>query len=118
MSLSPVLSSVSTAPNAAWSNSWISISNDQNRPLFAQATYPVNNLGSNGITVITGTNAVYGNFSSIQIIASTQFTALTASGTNSSITNIEVPTFPAAFVLNGNYTGIKLASGSAIAYNL
>ena len=86
--------------------------------MFAQATYSVNNLGSNGITVITGTSAVYGNFSNIQIIASTQFTALTASGKNSSITNVGVPTFPANFVLNGNYTGIQLASGSAIAYNL
>jgi hypothetical protein len=53
MSISPVLSSISTAPNVAWSNSWVTINNDQNRPLFAQATYVTNpsDITSGGFTI-------------------------------------------------------------------
>jgi hypothetical protein len=42
MTLTPVLSSNVTPPNVAWQNSWVSVPNDQNRPLFAQASYLVN----------------------------------------------------------------------------
>jgi hypothetical protein len=118
MILSPILSSSETPPNVAWQHSWVNVLNDQNRSLFAQATYPINNLGSNGITVITGTTAYYGSFKGIQtIVSSTQFTALTASGTTTSISGIQIPIFPSNFLLTGEYSGIKLASGSAIAYN-
>ena len=104
MILSPILSSSEIAPNVAWQHSWVNVFNDQNRPLFAQATYPVNSLGSNGITVISGTTTYYGFFKGIQtIVSSTQFTALTASGTNVSIPNIQTPTFPSNFLLTGEY---------------
>ena len=119
MSLSPLISSTTVpfSPNFALNNSWITVNNDQNIPLHAQLHYNVNSLGLNNFTVITGTSPVYGNFRGIQIIANTQFTALTASGTVTSISNIQTPTFPANFTLNGNFAGVQLASGSAIAYN-
>jgi hypothetical protein len=116
MPLSPVVSSVPITPNVGLNNSWISVSNDQNRSLFAQATYKVNELGSNGITVIAGTNQVNGNFGGIQTITSTIFAGLTSTGTTA-VSAISIPTFPAGFVLNGNFTSIRLTSGQVVAYN-
>jgi hypothetical protein len=116
MTLSPIISSNPINSNSGWTNSWITVSNDQSRTLYAQATYNVNNLGSNGITVIAGTNQVDGNFNGIQMITSTVFAGLTSSGTTG-ISAITVPTFPAGFVLNGSYKSIKLTSGQVIAYN-
>ena len=116
MTLSPVVSSNPVTPNVGWNNSWVSVPNDQNRSLFAQAMYKVNELGSNGITVIAGTNQVDGKFGALQTITSTVFAGLTSTGTTS-VSAIAIPTFPAGFVLNGNFTSIKLTSGSVIAYN-
>ena len=116
MSLLPVVSSNPVTPNVGWSNSWISVSNDQSRSLFAQAMYKVNELGTNGITVIAGTNQVDGKFNGIQMVTSTVFAGLTSSGTTP-VSAITIPTFPAGFVLNGNFTSIKLTSGQVIAYN-
>jgi len=116
MTLSPVVSSLPATPNIGWNNSWISVSNDQSRSLYATATYKVNELGSNGITVIAGTNQVDGKFGGIQMITSTVFAGLTSSGTTA-VSAITVPTFPAGFILNGNFTSIKLASGQVVAYN-
>lgn len=44
MSLTPIVSSTSVPynPNIAWNNSWITVTNDQSIPLFAQVVYPVN----------------------------------------------------------------------------
>jgi len=103
-------------PNAAQNYSWVDVNNDLNRPLFAQAIYKVNSLGSNGITVIATTNTVTGNFAAIQTIAATTFSGLT--GTNGvTVSAINVPTFPASFTINGSFGAIKLASGSVVAYN-
>lgn len=41
ITLSPNISSVPFNSNAAFNNSWITVVNNQNRPLFAQAVYPV-----------------------------------------------------------------------------
>jgi hypothetical protein len=42
MNLTPKVSEVPYNPNVALNNSWITIENDQNRALFAQATYITN----------------------------------------------------------------------------
>jgi hypothetical protein len=114
----PTVSNVTQIPNpnAAQNYSWIDINNDQNRPLFAQATYKVNSLGSNGITIIATTNTVTGNFAAIQTIVATTFSGLT--GTNGvSVSAINIPTFPASFTISGSFAAIKIASGSIVAYN-
>jgi hypothetical protein len=121
MSLTPLVSSTTVPFNAnvAFSNSWITVKNDQGIPLFAQVVYPVNTLGNNGLTIVTGTSVVSGNFSGFQTIASTVITGLTASNgfVINSGSGISGVTFPANFTINGFYKAIQLSSGSVLAYN-
>jgi hypothetical protein len=80
MSLFPLVSST-TVPfnsNVAFQNSWISVPNDKNVTLYAQAVYSVNNLGSNGFKIVTGNSPVTGNFSAFKTLSSTVFFSLTA----------------------------------------
>jgi hypothetical protein len=121
MTLTPNLTSSGyDVLNFADRYSYIPVINDLGRPLFAKATYTINPLGgNNGFKVISNTSVVTGNFISIQTIASTAITALTAA--NGSVINsgsgISGVTFPANFTINGSYIGIQLASGSVLAYN-
>lgn len=118
MTLTPNLTSSGfDVANFAWKYSFVPVINDQGRPFFAQATYPVNPCG-NGFKVISGTSVVTGNFISLQTIASTVITALTASnGTVISGSSINTVTFPANFTINGTYAAVQLSSGSILAYN-
>jgi hypothetical protein len=100
--------------------SYVTVNNDLGRPLFAKATYSINPLaGNNGFKVISNTSVVTGNFISIQTIASTAITALTAANGNviNSGSGINGVTFPANFTINGYYIAIQLSSGSVLAYN-
>lgn len=121
MSLYPLVSATTIPFNAnlSWNNSWITVPNDQGVPLFAQAVYDVNTLGNNGITLITGTSVVSGNFSALQTITSTVITSLTTSKgvVINSGSGINGVTFPANFTINGFYKAVQLNSGSVLAYN-
>lgn len=112
--LSPSFS-VSALPvnsNAAFTNSWVSVGNDQGHPLFAQATVPL--AANYNFDIITDTNFYYGNYTKIVTLASTVISNLTASG--NVISGISSATFPANFVLESSVQGIKLTSGQVIAY--
>ena len=106
--------SVSTLenPNAASRNSWISVQNDQNRPLFAQAVVPISN--NYDVEVIKDTAFHYGNYNKIVVLESTVFANLTA---NNKIVNSGLTaTFPVNFQLESSVQGFKLSSGAVIAY--
>jgi len=70
MTLTPVLSSNVTPPNVAWQNSWVNVSNDQNRPLFAQASYLTNasdlNVSLSATNINIDLNSVVTQLNTIQ----------------------------------------------------
>jgi hypothetical protein len=96
--------------------SYIPVSNDQGRPLYAKATYDINTgYGQNGFDFITSANgAVYGSYTLIQVVSSCTITGLTAS--NTSAGSLSAFTLPANFVFSGPITGIRLGTGAVIAY--
>ena len=63
MQLTPNLAVSPPNPNVGWSNSWITINNDQGRPLFASLTYPSNASGAGNSYVEFGkrNKSVVGN---------------------------------------------------------
>ena len=87
-------------------------------PKYAVLTYDVNygsETGQNGANLFNTTNLSAGNWYAIQFIADTVFTGLTGNWGGDSTSGI---TFKAGTVAYGNFTAIKLASGTAIAYSI
>ena len=115
MTLTATVSSVPYNSNVCFSNSWIAVNNDQNRNLFAQATYNVNGLGQNGFVFTDNTAQVDGNFTSIQVISSCRFSGISANSV-STVGNLTNYTLPQNFVLSGPITNFKLSFGAVIAY--
>jgi hypothetical protein len=116
MNLTPKLSS-DYNPNVASNYSWVNVQNDQNRPLYAQASYITNlrDLNSrNGFVVIDDAIAHYGNYSSFRLLADSKFTSLSAE--NSIVGNISAYELPQGFELNGLINGFQLTYGAVIAY--
>jgi len=113
MNLSAQVSAVPFNANMAWSNSFVSVANDQNRAFFAQATFDVN--GFNGGTYITSSTPVTGNWYAIQMLSDTTFTGLTANWNGNSVANTDV--FSNGTVIYGTFRGITVNSGRVIAYN-
>ena len=131
MNLTPKVSLVPYNPNVALNNSWIEIENDQNRPLFAQATYITNvqdlnyQIGllineikelnnRNGFDVIDDTDAHFGDWAILKLLADTKFTDVTAN--NATVGNLSAYELPQSFELNGRIKGFKLEYGAVIAY--
>jgi len=131
MNLTPKVSPPPYNPNVALNNSWITVENDQNRPLFAQATYVTNvqdidyqiallineikELNNrNGFDVIDDTDAHFGDYAIIKLLADTKFVAVTAN--NSTVGNLSAYELPQSFELNGRIKGFQLEYGAVIAY--
>jgi hypothetical protein len=110
MSLTPNVSNNKTPPNVAWQNSWILVNNDQGRPLFASAVYPVSVLGNNGFIAITNTATVTGNFIGLTTTSASTVSLSSSSGINSSVS------LPTTFTLQTPFTGINVSSGSVLAF--
>jgi hypothetical protein len=95
--------------------SWIPVTNDQNRPMFARAVYGVNDIvTSKGFTFVDGTSSIQGSFSSLITLSATRLTGLTA--TDTSIGNIANYSLPANFTISGQIQGFSIAPGAVIAY--
>jgi hypothetical protein len=131
MILTPNVSDAAHNPNVAFNNSWIVVGNDQNRPLFAQATYITNvqdidyQIGllineikelnnRNGFVVVDDTTAHFGDYSILKLIADTKFTDVSAN--NATVGNLSAYELPQGFELNGRIKGFQLAYGAVIAY--
>jgi selenophosphate synthase len=109
--LTPILSAAVFNSNVASNNSWINVSNDDNRPLFALATFNVNQDSAS--EVIADTVVHQANYTKVVTITSTIFSGLTGSVGYSSINGV---TFPANFTIDSPVNAIKLVSGSVLAY--
>ena len=131
MNLTPKFSQIPQNNNIASNYSWITIENDQNRPLFAQATY-VTNLQNidyqiallineikelnnrNGFDVIDDTDAHFGDWAILKLLADTKFADVTAN--NATVGNLSAYELPQGFELNGRIKGFQLEYGAVIAY--
>lgn len=108
--LTPIVSASVFNSNVASSNSWVNVSNDDNRPLFALATFDVTQ--DKAADIVSDTNIHAGNYTKIVTITSTVFTAITGSISGS----VATITFPANFVIDSPVSAFQLTSGSVIAY--
>ena len=132
VSLTPIISANPYNQNVGWNNSWLKVENNQNRPLFAQATYVVNvqeindlltelineinqKPNDDGFVFVDGTDIVEGNFQSLRVAADCKFVGLTAD--NTIIGNLSAYEFPNNFEIRGQIYAIQLAYGAVIAYN-
>ena len=104
--------------------SWVPIQS-QVRPLFARATYSVNlrdNEGIAGFDFLQAGTTYYNEYICIHTITSTTIAELTAANSTYGAlgggtgTNLFATTLPADFKLRGHIKGVRLSSGSAIAY--
>ena len=68
-----------------------------------------------GGELITDTSAHTGRFKRIDFYEATEVSAATSNLTGNSIAS---ETFPANFILYGNFTSITLASGACVAYRV
>ncbi len=131
LTLIPVVSANPVNANVGFCNSWIKIENDQNRPLFAQATYSVNNSSTddlltelinvirqkendNGFDFVDDTNVHEGNYQTLKVLSACKVVALTAD--NSNVGNLAAYELPVDFEINGQIYGFQLEYGAVIAY--
>lgn len=128
-SLLPVLTATPANPSGynfgmAETFSWIPVKTSS-RPLFARTVFSVNNKdneGQNGFDFIQPGMLYTNEYICVQTLASTVFSELTADNSDYGLiggganTNIFQTTVPADFKLRARITGLKLASGAAIAY--
>ena len=115
--LTPIISSDYNPLAAAvmLNNSFVPVRNTE-RALFAQATFDIGTAaatGQNGATFISDTTTNTGSWYAIQILADTTFNILDCNWDGSSRTGI---VFKDNHTVYGNFTRIKLTSGSVIAY--
>jgi len=115
VTLSPILSAVPFNSNVAFNNSWVTVNNDQNRALFAQATYIVNNNETaNGFDFIDDATLYLGSYQTIKVVADCKIAGLTAD--NSFVGNLTAYELPQGFELNGQIYAIQLSHGAVLAY--
>jgi hypothetical protein len=131
VTLIPVVSSNPVNANVGWNNSWIAVNNDQNRALFAQATYVVNNNetaelltelineirqkeNDNGFDFFDDTEIHEGGYQTLKFIADSKVLGLTAD--NSSVGNLSAYELPQDFELNGQIYAFQLEYGAVLAY--
>jgi hypothetical protein len=131
LTLTPTISPAPYSPNVSWNNSWITVENDQNRPLFAQATYVTNNNQTNelltalineirqrpddnGFDFIDDSEVHIGNYQTLKVVADCKIAQLTAD--NSTIGNLSAYELPQDFELDGQIISFQLEYGAVLAY--
>lgn len=131
INLSPNVSAAPFNSNVAFNNSWITVDNDQSRPLFAQATYIVNNNetnvlltalineirqkeNDNGFDFVDDNQLHEGNYQTLKFVADSKILGLTAD--NTTIGNLSAYELPQNFELNGQIYALQLQYGAVLAY--
>lgn len=77
------------------------------------ATDVTDKTGQYGVVVTTGTTAVTGRFSHIQVLVDATFSAFSEAATGDAMTGFSIP---AGVTLSGVITGYTLSSGAVRAY--
>jgi hypothetical protein len=132
MTLTPVVSSQPPNFGVGDTYSFVTIENDQNRPLYAKATYLTNmdeitdllsivvneirqKPNTNGFDFVDDTNEHYNLYQSLKLVADSKFVSLTAD--NSNVGNLSGYELPEGFEITGQFYGFQLEYGAVIAYN-
>ena len=121
--LSPLVTASGTYPYSwgeAETFSYVPVTNDANRPLFAKVVYDVANaqsLGQNGFVFVdTAGSLTNGPFNTLQVVTSTaRLSTISTSGlaTPGNIANYDLPQ---GFTLNGPINSFSVKTGAFIAY--
>jgi hypothetical protein len=132
LTLTPIVSSLPPYnANVSWINSWISVENDQNRPLYAQAVYPITSSSTddlltelinvirqkendNGFDFIDDANLHEGSYQTLKLVADSKVIGLTAD--NTTVGNLSSYELPSGFELNGQIYAFQLEYGAVLAY--
>jgi hypothetical protein len=131
LTLIPVVSTNPVNANVGFNNSWIAVNNDQNRALFAQATYVVNNNetnnlltelinalrqkeNDNGFDFVDDADLHEGSYQTLKFIADSKVLGLTAD--NTTVGNLTAYELPQNFELNGQFYAFQLEYGAVLAY--
>ena len=131
LTLTPIVSSLPPYnANVSWVNSWISVENDQNRPLYAQAVYAISpqtdellsaliNVirqkgNDNGFDFIDDANLHEGSYQTLKLVADSKVIGLTAD--NTTVGNLSAYELPSGFELNGPIYAFQLEYGAVLAY--
>jgi len=131
LTLTPTISPAPYSPNVSWNNSWITVENDQNRPLFAQATYVTNfnqtnelltalineirqRPDDNGFDFVDDADLHVGNYQTLKVVADCKIVGLTAD--NSNVGNLSAYELPQGFELDGQIYSFQLEYGAVLAY--
>jgi hypothetical protein len=117
-SLTPNFSTPVNNANNAFNNSWLQIENDQNKNLFAQAIYNINDqlcLGQKGATFISTADKRYnGSWHTIQILSDVVFNSIEAGWDGD--TDVSDTVFAAGTIIYGIFTEINIKNGKLLAY--
>ena len=131
LTLIPVVSANPINANVGFCNSWIKIENDQNRPLFAQATYVVNSSSTddlltelinvirqkendNGFEFVDDTNLHEGNYQTLKVVSKCRLSSILVD--NSIVGNLTAYELPVDFEINGQIYDFALEYGAVLAY--
>ena len=131
MTLTPVVSAQPPNFGVGETFSYLRVDNDQDRTLYAKATYvtnlaDVNDLltelinelrqkeDDNGFDFVDDTELHQGNFQTLEVVANCKVAALTAD--NSFVGNLTAYELPQGFRLNGQIYNFQLAYGAVLAY--
>lgn len=130
MTLTPVVASQPPNFGVGETFSYITVENDQNRPLFAKVVYALapdtNDLltellneirqepNKNGFLFVDDNNERYGNFECLKVVKPCYFAGLTADNTN--IGNLSAYELPQGFEITGEIYSFQLSGGAVIAY--
>ena len=115
--LTPALSTTYN-PSMADTFSWVPMEG-AGRALFARAVYVVGGGlgGANGFDFVVPSSIYTGPYSSIQVVSACRISGLTATGVSTTtVQNLTAYTLPADFTLAATIQGIRLQSGTVIAY--
>jgi len=105
-------------PSMADTFSWVPMEG-AGRALFARAVYVVGGGagGANGFDFVVPSSVYTGPYSSIQVVSACRISGLTATGVSTTtVQNLTSYTLPADFTLAATIQGIRLQSGTVIAY--
>lgn len=105
-------------PGMADTFSWVPMEG-AGRALFARAVYVVGGGagGANGFDFVVPSSVYTGPYSSIQVLSACRISGLTATGVSTTtVQNLTSYTLPADFTLQATIQGIRLQSGTVIAY--
>lgn len=137
MTLTPIVSSSPPNPSVGESYSWIKVDNDQNRTLYSQSVFVVNDSynailetndilsrltnivrqlhDDNGFVFVDDSEPHDGPFETLKVVSACKISGLTAD--NTTVGNLSNYELPVGFELNGQIYNFVLQYGAVLSYH-